>query len=557
MAHIIGHTTSYSAWIALEKIFSSSSRARVMQLRLELQMTKKGSMSMIDYLMKIKCASDSLAAIGEPVSEQDQIMNLLGGLGADYNAMVTAINTRDEKISLEAVHSMLLSFEHRLEQKNSVEDASNMTANLASSNNRGGGTQRSNGGRSQGNNSQSYYSRGCGRTASHHLTPAAGNLNNTTPYTGTERVTVGNGKKLSISSIGSKQFLSNNHAFKLKKIFHDQTTKRVLAQGKLENGLYKFPISKFKNDLSSTHNVSNNSFSSFNYVVNNSALWHCRLGHANSEVISKILSDCNLPCSSNKTTSIQSSSFTQSINTPTPAIISIPSSSTVPSGQTGPALHSSSSVSASASPLPTSENLVPVATTSEPAVLNGPADNPQRMVTRAMNGITRTKKIFSLQAALEPTTVKQALKDPNWAAAMQAEYDALQRNETWDLVTPPTDVNTIGCRWVYKLKYKSDGTIERHKARLVAKGYNQTHGIDYFETFSPVVKPATIRIVLTIALSFKWTIRQLDVHNAFLHGTLDEQVFMKQPPGFENHDFPGHVCKLKKALYGLKQAPRA
>ncbi|KAL5579599.1 hypothetical protein UlMin_012041 [Ulmus minor] len=111
MAQIIGHTTSYSAWIALEKIFSS------------------------------------LAAIGEPVSEQDQIMNLLGGLGADYNAMVTAINTRDDKISLEAVHSMLLSFEHRLEQQNSVEDASNMTANLASSNNRGGGTWRSNGGR--------------------------------------------------------------------------------------------------------------------------------------------------------------------------------------------------------------------------------------------------------------------------------------------------------------------------------------------------------------------------------------------------------------------------
>ncbi|KAL5556870.1 hypothetical protein UlMin_039106 [Ulmus minor] len=89
MAQIIGHTTSHSAWIALENIFSSSSRARVMQLRLELQTTKKGSMPMIDYLMKIKCASNSLAAIGELVSEQDQIMNLLGGLGADYNAMLT------------------------------------------------------------------------------------------------------------------------------------------------------------------------------------------------------------------------------------------------------------------------------------------------------------------------------------------------------------------------------------------------------------------------------------------------------------------------------------
>ncbi|KAL5544669.1 hypothetical protein UlMin_008453 [Ulmus minor] len=144
MAHIIGHTTSYSTWIALEKIFSSSSRARVMQLRLELQTTKKGSMSMIDYMMKIKCASDSLAVIGEPVSEQDQIMNMLGGLGAYYNAMVAAINTRDDKISLEAIHNVLLSFEHRLEQQNSVEDASNMTANFASSNNRGGGNRRSN-----------------------------------------------------------------------------------------------------------------------------------------------------------------------------------------------------------------------------------------------------------------------------------------------------------------------------------------------------------------------------------------------------------------------------
>jgi len=98
MAQIIGDTTSQSAWNALDKTFYSSSRARIMQLRLELQSTKKGSLSMIDYIIKVKGVVDSLAAIGEPVSEQDQVMNLLGGLGSDYNAVVTASNIRDDKI---------------------------------------------------------------------------------------------------------------------------------------------------------------------------------------------------------------------------------------------------------------------------------------------------------------------------------------------------------------------------------------------------------------------------------------------------------------------------
>jgi histone deacetylase 1/2 len=140
---------------------------------------------------------------------------------------------------------------------------------------------------------------------------------------------------------------------------------------------------------------------------------------------------------------------------------------------------------------------------------------------------------------------------------MQDEYDALLRNHTWHLVPYKKGANLIDCKWVFKIKRKSDGTIDRYKGRLVAKGYKQRYGLDYEDTFSPVVKIATIRLVLSIAVSRAWPMRQLDVQNAFLHGVLEEEIYMRQPPGFESNSHPGFVCKLDKAIYGLKQAPRA
>lgn len=115
----------------------------------------------------------------------------------------------------------------------------------------------------------------------------------------------------------------------------------------------------------------------------------------------------------------------------------------------------------------------------------------------------------------------------------------------------------IGCRWVYKVKENPNGSVRKYKARLVAKGFHQQVGFDFNETFSPVVKPTTIRIVLTIALSRGWSVRQLDINNAFLNGILQEEVFMSQPQGFVDEKHPEYVCRLHKALYGLKQAPRA
>ena len=148
------------------------------------------------------------------------------------------------------------------------------------------------------------------------------------------------------------------------------------------------------------------------------------------------------------------------------------------------------------------------------------------------------------------------MHDRNWKAAMDSEYLALMKNKTWHLVPPKKGINIIDCKWVYKVKRKSDGSLDRYKARLVAKGFKQRYGIDYEDTFSPVVKATTIRIILSIAISRGWSLRQLDVQNAFLHGFLEEEVYMRQPPGFESQSLPNYICKLDKALYGLKQAPR-
>jgi hypothetical protein len=140
---------------------------------------------------------------------------------------------------------------------------------------------------------------------------------------------------------------------------------------------------------------------------------------------------------------------------------------------------------------------------------------------------------------------------------MQAEYDALIANATWNLVPRPPGINLVTGKWIFRHKLLADGSLDRYKARWVLRGFTQRPGIDYDETFSPVVKPATVRVVLSLALSQDWPIHQLDVKNAFLHGTLTETVYCVQPAGFVDSSRPDYVCRLNKSLYGLKQAPCA
>ena len=140
---------------------------------------------------------------------------------------------------------------------------------------------------------------------------------------------------------------------------------------------------------------------------------------------------------------------------------------------------------------------------------------------------------------------------------MGLEYDALLRNNTWDLVPSHPKQTIVHSKWIFRTKVKANGTLDRYKARIVAKGFQQTLGVDFLDTFSPVIKASIISIILTIAVTRKWEIHHIDVNNTFLNGDLQEIVFRAQPEGFVDPSKPTHVCRLRKALYGLKQAPRA
>lgn len=140
---------------------------------------------------------------------------------------------------------------------------------------------------------------------------------------------------------------------------------------------------------------------------------------------------------------------------------------------------------------------------------------------------------------------------------MASEFLSLQQQGTWTLVHAPPNQMILGSCWTYKIKTNPNITIARYKALLVAQGHRHEYDLNYTKTFSPIAKFPSLRVFLTVAFNNSWPLHQLDVTNAFLHGSLNEQIYMKQPLGFEDNQIPNHVCLLQKSIYGLKQAPRA
>ncbi|KAK9100306.1 hypothetical protein Scep_023736 [Stephania cephalantha] len=159
----------------------------------------------------------------------------------------------------------------------------------------------------------------------------------------------------------------------------------------------------------------------------------------------------------------------------------------------------------------------------------------------------------------EPQTYNEAISSPDaplWMEAINSEIESILQNNTWELVDLPSGIKPIGYKWIFKKKLKADGTIEKYKARLVAKGYRQKEGLDYFDTYSPVSRITSIRMLISIAALYDMEIHQMDVKTSFLNGELEEEIYMDQPEGFVVKGQENKVCRLVKSLYGLKQAPK-
>ena len=163
--------------------------------------------------------------------------------------------------------------------------------------------------------------------------------------------------------------------------------------------------------------------------------------------------------------------------------------------------------------------------------------------------------LATITRIVEPRFFHEAVTNSKWKDAMDIEIEALELNNTWTIVDLPLGQKATKCKWVYKVKYNADDSIERNKDRLVIRGDKQVEGFDCHETFAPVVKMISVRCFLSVAAAKGWELHQMDVNNVFLHGDLEEEVYMTLPLGFKTKS-PNKVCRLQKSLYSLKQAPQ-
>jgi hypothetical protein len=178
----------------------------------------------------------------------------------------------------------------------------------------------------------------------------------------------------------------------------------------------------------------------------------------------------------------------------------------------------------------------------------------KRVITRSC--VATFYEHYSFVSSFEPFKVEDALRDPDWVEAIQEELNNFKRNQVWSLVERPKQ-NIVGTKWVFHNKQDKFGVVTRNNARLVAKGYSQVESLDFEEIFAPVARLESICILLTYGTHYDFKLYQMDVKSAFLNGPIKEEVYVEQPPGFEDQEYSNYVYKLHKVLYGLTQAPRA
>ncbi|GKV09943.1 hypothetical protein SLEP1_g21378 [Rubroshorea leprosula] len=396
-----------------------------------------------------------------------------------------------------------------------------------------------------------------------HVLKNSGHLSSSIPYTSCESIQVGNGQLLPVSHIGHSMLLSKDHSFQLNNVLvFPNISKNLISVRQFtkdNNCSVDFDLSGFSvkdlqtksvllrcNSSGGLYSFSGNSEQSpaAYHVSISPQVWHCRLGHPSSSSFNHLVRRGFLPT----TKTVGSSSLchvcqlahhhsTPACPSPAACPPLVPVSSQLAACLPPVSLPPSPSAQQS-SVLPNAQqsSVMPAIDTSDPCSSQHPptAVSTHPMVTRSQDRTRKVRHLPSLVSTtlslIEPKTFAQAVRQPEWCTTMAEEYNALLSNNTWDLVPSPPTVNI---------------------------GYTQQPGVDYDDTFSPVVKPVTIRTVLTLAISSSWPIHQLDVKNAFLNGELEQPVYMSQPLGFVDKHHLDYVCRPKKALYGLKQAPRA
>uniref|UniRef100_A0A2N9HUY1 Uncharacterized protein n=1 Tax=Fagus sylvatica TaxID=28930 RepID=A0A2N9HUY1_FAGSY len=492
---------------------------------------------------------------------------LLAGLGPEYDSFVTSVQQRTEPITLDYLYGHLLTHETRLEQSQAPVSLETASANFVS---RGTFSRSGRGGRHQSSSSngrgqstspsfRSNRGRGRGRNSPNNARPVC-QVCNRTGHVALHCYHRFDNSYYSEKSADMQAYFSTQQAPTDPNWYTDTGATNHLTSDLANLNVHSEEYFRLRSNTSwqcplhkgykCLHHSSGRIYISRDVIFEETAFPF----HNGPPILTAPAQTSSpspgLPLLINPTLPHQARP-----NNPTQHLTSSPSS------QTSPA------VPALSSPAPSQPTPPPLASQSPPPIAPS-----HPMITRSKANISKPKHFhdgtvrYPLHHALlaettpsliEPTCYSSAVKVPQWRDAMNTEFDALLKNQTWTLVPSTQARNLVGCKWVFRVKRRADGSIERYKARLVAKGFHQQPGIDYTETFSPVVKPTTVRTVLSLALSKNWFVRQLDVQNAFLHGCLLEEVYMTQPPGFNHPQFPNHVCKLQKALYGLKQAPRA
>ncbi|XP_070017619.1 uncharacterized protein [Nicotiana sylvestris] len=401
-----------------------------------------------------------------------------------------------------------------------------------------------------------------------------------------ENVYLIDGLKYSLISVSQLCDSGNLVAFTSTKCFLiNLTTDKIILQGKRVNNMYIVDFST----------LSENELTCLSVLVNDPLLWHKRLGHACLNQLNKLVCKdlvIGLPnikfkedniceaCARGKQGHEHEDEAIGLIKelTESPTQVKVASKERTGYG-TGPSnqgnltggtnqgeIESNPLEELVHEPVPQQQNMGETSSRNQLIVKphkyqsSHPIEN---IITDPTSGVKTRSQLknlcifYAFLSLIELKNLVEALQDAYWVNAMQDELNQFERNQVWHLVLRPKDKSVIGTKWVFRNKLDEDGTITRNKARLVVQGFSQEEGIDYDETFAPVARLEAIRLLIAFTAQMEFTLHQMDVKSAFLNEYLKEEMFVKQPPGFESKECPEHVYKLDKALYGLKQAPRA